>query len=215
MKQENNNLLSQPPAPLYSALRHCGMTNGAGCGFPSLLAGEGARRAGEGYKKAFTLIELLVVVLIIGILAAVALPKYQLAVDKSRYATMIGTARSIENAQDAYYLANNAYATSLDELPLDLQGEPYDGRLRIGNAVFGAESAYTSSILYDGDDRVAGFTLYHRFGGNYAGQIMCFSYPAHRERGKKICQSFGGSFVNSNNSCAGNRPCDTYKLTDF
>ena len=166
-------------------------------------------------KQAFTLIELLVVVLIIGILAAVALPKYQLAVDKSRYATMMGTARSIENAQEAYYLANNTYADSLEELPLDLTGEPYEGRLRIGNALFGVNAAYTSAILYDGDDRVAAYTHYHRFGpNNLKGQIMCFSYSVHRERGKKICQSFGGIFQKST-SCSNSNPCDYYKLADL
>ncbi len=74
-------------------------------------------------KKGFTLIELLVVVLIIGILAAIAVPQYQKAVMKSRYATLKNLVKSISEAQDVYFLTNNDYARNFTDLDINMPSD--------------------------------------------------------------------------------------------
>ncbi len=72
----------------------------------------------------FTLIELLVVVLIIGILASVAVPQYQKAVQRARNTQLKNMMRAIFQAENAYYMANGQFSDNFDELDIDLPLTP-------------------------------------------------------------------------------------------
>ena len=119
-------------------------------------------------QKAFTLIELLVVVLIIGILAAIALPQYQKAVEKSKATQALTMLKSAYQAAAVYYMANGEYPNSFADMGFEV---PWTGNTKwsvLGNEKDTKSNEDWSLQLYY--STTAGLNLYiGRISGKYAG----------------------------------------------
>ena len=102
-------------------------------------------------KRAFTLIELLVVVLIVGILAAIALPQYQAARDKALIATYLPVFRSIQEAEELIYMENGTYERELSTLAIDVTNAC---AVTYHNMLFGCKEGYLN-ITYN-DSKIIG-----------------------------------------------------------
>ncbi len=94
----------------------------------------------------FTLIELLVVVLIIGILAAIALPEYQKAVARARISEITLQAKAIHQDMEMYYLTNG------NSLSLLAHFDIFDS-VRTTHSSSGAEEATLGNIIYKHDTK--------------------------------------------------------------
>ncbi len=138
-------------------------------------------------RRGFTLIELLVVVLIIGILAAVAVPQYQRAVEKARMTEAIVNVRAIANAHQLYYLANGEYLgpDDMEKLDVEISGILDNKRVRTRDFVYspngqgGAPGTYSNRLAL-GWRVKDGNTLYKIYvDQNEPGRIRCSDDDLH------------------------------------
>ena len=162
-----------------------------------------------GEKNAgFTLIELLVVVLIIGILAAVALPQYQRAVMKARYTKAIIWTKAVKDAFELYYLANGAYPSNFDDVDINvptLQRGTGKTSLRVveGGKLIGSMWYWTSGggmlEMEFKSDPVFGELQYYMMldHSQYPGERYCGFYgstsEAKRAAATGFCKGMGGT----------------------
>ena len=145
----------------------------------------------------FTLIELLIVVLIIGILTAVALPKYQSAVDKSRYATLMPTAKTIANSQEAFYMANGSYAEDLSNLETQVTQDASGASAQLpdGTKLEISQRESHKYVKMSKDNLDNNYIVYQAQSPNYAKEIHCEALK-DSTRAERLCETLGGEKIN-------------------
>ena len=154
------------------------------------------------FAGGFTLIELLVVVLIIGILAAIALPQYQLAVEKSRAMEALVTLRAIYQAAQLCHLEGKEHEDGtgcyFDNMDLEIPGmtidedEPfyaYKGRFDYDCDEGGCINPYA----HPSNMELFNYIFCYR-DSNYDNKHTCYGYNT---QGQRLCRALGGKEINS------------------
>ena len=150
-------------------------------------------------NHAFTLIELLVVVLIIGILAAVALPQYQIAVEKARAAEALVLLKSLKEAKDVYQMANSSSTVpALDDLDINIPGTDVTPIVWTAPHPFHQTKFFQIGIIHNGNPhalRVSNgsllYTLAYYYNGAESG-FYCNLGGGADGKYTQVCKALGG-----------------------
>ena len=134
-------------------------------------------------NAAFTLIELLVVVLIIGILAAIALPQYQKAVAKARLTEGIVILNALEKAQWEYKMANGVYADLSDEDNFESLSIDFSSH---------KDNLHCSSLFCQYRVKNLGAIAYFEWVWDWGVEDERHRCLSKDDLGKQICASYGG-----------------------
>ena len=126
-------------------------------------------------NKGFTLIELLIVVVIIGILAAIAIPKFSATREKAYFAAMKSDMKNLASQEEIYYADNYAYTNSATALTF-VASEGVT--VTIGASASGWSASATHSALgaSEGCSMYYGTSTAPSLGGPTApGEVACTS----------------------------------------
>jgi len=93
-------------------------------------------------RKGFTLVELAVVIIIIGVLAAFAVPRFLDSVERSKAAESFNYLAAVRAAQERYQVRQGTYAADLDDLDIQMPAPKY---FAVGTPAAGGTSSLEDS----------------------------------------------------------------------